>query len=177
VLLWGTLLGVLPIILEKILVDFFGYRPSFWVDVTLTLLLLLYPLSFAYAVVKHRVLDIPVLLRRSARYVLVQRGYFLLLFCGALLAIFLFARFFSRYFAQNSQFGMALSAVFGGALVWVSGPVVKRGTNRIDRAFFRSSYDARMILQDLAEKARTVSSRGELALLLQHHLEKALRPK
>jgi sigma-B regulation protein RsbU (phosphoserine phosphatase) len=177
VLLWGTLFGVLPVVLEKMLFDLFGYRPSFWVDVILTLLLLFYPLSFAYAVVKHRVLDIPVLLRRSARYVLVQRGYFLLLFCGALLAIFLFARFFAGYFSQNSQFGMALSAVFGVALVWVSGPVVKRGTNRIDRAFFRSSYDARMILQDLAEKARTVSDRHELARMLELHIEGALHPQ
>ena len=177
VLLWGLLLGVLPIILERILVDFFDYHASFWIHISLTLLLLLYPLSFAYAVVKHRVLEIPVLLRRSARYVLVQRGYFLLLLCGALLAIFLFTRFFSEFFIHNSQFGMALSAVFGVALVWVSGPIVKRGTDRIDRAFFRSSYDARMILQDLAERARTVSDRHELARLLELHIEGALHPQ
>jgi serine phosphatase RsbU (regulator of sigma subunit) len=69
------------------------------------------------------------------------------------------------------------SAVFGIALVWVSSPLVKRGTQRIDRAFFRSAYDARMILTDLAEKARTVTSRRELAELLQQHLERALHPK
>jgi hypothetical protein len=40
----------------------------------LVLVVFLYPLSFAYAVVKHRVLELPVLLRRSARYVLVQRA-------------------------------------------------------------------------------------------------------
>lgn len=177
VLLAGTLLGVLPVVLEHIIIDFYGYRPPFWIDVVLTLLILLYPLSFAYSIVKHRVLEIPVLLRRSARYVLVQRGYFVLLFCGALLAIFLFARFFSGYFSENSQFGMALSAVFGVALVWVSGPMVKRGTDRIDRAFFRSSYDARVILQDLAGKTRTVSDRRELAALLEHHLTQAFHPQ
>jgi phosphoserine phosphatase RsbU/P len=177
VLLAGTLVGVLPIILERILTDMFGYRPPFWMDTSFNLLVLLYPLSFAYAIVKHRVLEIPVLLRRSARYVLVQRGFFLLLFCGALAAIFLFARFFSGFFAQNSQFGMALSGAFGIALVWVSGPVVKRGTDRIDRAFFRSSYDARMILQDLAHKTQTVTDRRELANLLEHHIEAALHPK
>ena len=45
----------------------------------MTVLLWLFPLSFAYAVVKHRVLEIPVLLRRSARYLLVQRGFVILL--------------------------------------------------------------------------------------------------
>jgi len=177
VLLAGTFLGVFPFVLEHMLIDLAGYRQQFWIDAGFSLLVLLYPLSFAYSVVKHRVLEIPALLRRSARYVLVQRGYFLLLFCGALLAIFLFTRFFSHFFAENSQFGMALSAGFGVALVWVSGPLVKRGTERIDRAFFRSSYDARMILQDLAEKSRSVADRSELAALLEHHLTQAFHPQ
>jgi len=38
------------------------------------LILFIFPLSFAYAVVKHRVLEIPLLLKRSARYLLVRRG-------------------------------------------------------------------------------------------------------
>jgi phosphoserine phosphatase RsbU/P len=177
VLLAGTVFGVLPYILGHMLLDFRGYRAPFWVDVSLNMLVLLYPLSFAYAIVKHRVLEIPVLLRRSVRYVLVQRGYFLLLFCAALLAIFLFSHFFSGLLAENSQFGMALSAAFGVAMVWVSGPLVKRGTERIDRAFFRSSYDARIILQDLADKTRSVSSRNELAHLLELHIAGALHPQ
>ena len=177
VLLAGTVFGVLPYILGHMLIDFRGYRAPFWVDISLNFLVLLYPLSFAYSIVKHRVLEIPVLLRRSVRYVLVQRGYFLLLFCAALLAIFLFSSVFSGIFAENSQFGMALSAAFGVAMVWVSGPLVKRGTDRIDRAFFRSSYDARIILQDLAEKARMVSSQPALARLLELHIAGALHPQ
>ena len=177
VLLWGTVAGILPIILERLAQEFGGYQATYWVDTCVVLVLFLYPLSFAYAIVKHRVLEIPVLLRRSVRYVLVQRGYFLLLFCGALLAIFLFARFFSVYFERNSQFGMALSAFFGVALVWVSGPIVRRGTDRIDRSFFRSSYDARVILQNLAEKTRTVTDRHQLARLLEVHIAGALHPK
>jgi len=177
VLLWGTLVGVFPIVLERFFVDFYGYRPPFWIDVGVTFLVLLYPLSFAYAVVKHRVLEIPVLLRNSVRYVLVQRGYFVLLIFGGLLAIFLFTRFFADYFAENSQYGMALSAAFGVALVWVSGPLVKRGTERIDQAFFRSAYDARMIMQDLAEKSRLVADRRELAALLDRHLTAAFHPQ
>jgi sigma-B regulation protein RsbU (phosphoserine phosphatase) len=177
VLFVGTWIGVLPIVAERFFVDFRGFRPPFWIDVGVAFLVLLYPLSFAYAVVKHRVLEIPALLQRSARYVLVQRGYFVLLICGGLLAILLFTRFFADYFAGRSQFGMALSAAFGVALVWVSGPFVRRGTERIDRAFFRSAYDARMILQDLAEKSRLVADRRELAALLDRHLTEAFQPQ
>ncbi|HKW63273.1 MAG TPA: SpoIIE family protein phosphatase [Candidatus Acidoferrum sp.] len=168
---------MLPIALERLVVDFTGYRPSFWFDTVLVFVVLLYPLSFAYAVVKHRVMEIPALLRRSARYVLVQRGFFVLLFMTAVSTIALFTRLFSRLFEAGSNMGMMLSAMFGIGLVWVSAPLVKRGTERIDRAFFRSSYDARMILEELAEKTRTVTDRHELAMLLEKHIAGALHPK
>ncbi len=177
VIFWGTVFGVLPIVALNALRDFRVYEPSYWVNTLAIITVVLYPLSFAYAVVKHRVLEIPVLLQRSVRYVLVQRGYFVLLFFAALLAIFLFTRFFSGLFAEHSQFGMGLSAAFGVAMVWASGPLVKKGTDRIDRAFFRSAYDARRILQDLAEKIRTVTDRHELAQLLEIQIEGALHPK
>ena len=72
---------------------------------------------------------------------------------------------------------MALSAVFGVVLVWTSAPLVRRGTVRIDRAFFRSAYDAHVILQSLAEKTRTVTNRHELAKLLEIQIAGALHPK
>ena len=177
VILWGTLIGVLPMVIERAAMDFAGYHPSFWVNTVLIIVCALYPLSFGYAVVKHRVMEIPVLLRRSARYFLVQRGFTVLLFVVAFSAIAFFSHTLSRFFQPNASAGMMFSAAFGIALVWASAPLVKRGTQRIDRAFFRSAYDARVILQDLAEKARTVTSRGDLAELLRHHMDKALHPK
>ena len=177
VILWGTLVGLLPIVLRRAFVDFFGFQPNFWLDTAVLLLLLVYPLSFAYAVVKHRVLEVPALLKRSARYVLVQRGFIFLLIVAAAVAIALFTHTFSRFFPADSSLGMAVSAVFGIVLVWASAPMVKRGTERIDRAFFRSAYDARVILQDLAEETRTVTDRHELAELLELHIEGALHPK
>jgi sigma-B regulation protein RsbU (phosphoserine phosphatase) len=177
VILWGTIAGVLPIVLERLAVDFAGYRPSFWFDTALVLVLSLYPLSFAYAVVKHRVMEIPALLRRSARYVLVQRGFTILLLALWLGTIKLFTYAVSDLVGTFSNTVLGLGLVFGVGLVWISGPLVKRGTERIDRAFFRSAYDARVILQDLAEKTRTVTNRRELGILLEKHIKGALHPK
>jgi sigma-B regulation protein RsbU (phosphoserine phosphatase) len=177
VILWGTVFGVVPIVAERAAVIIGGYQPSFWLDTGLVMVLMLYPLSFAYAVVKYRVMEIPVLLKRSARYVLVQRGFLVLLFVAAATAIVVFTHTFARFFGTNSNAGMALSAVFGILLVWTSAPLVKKGTQRIDRAFFRSAYDARVILEDLAIRARTVSGRNELSELLDRHLREALHPK
>jgi hypothetical protein len=47
---------------------------------------------------------------------------------------------------------------------------------RIDRAFFREAYDARLLLEELTERAREVESRDELASLLDQSLRRALRP-
>src|SRR5260370_23771043 len=103
VILWGRVVGVLPIVLVRAAVDFTGFRPSFWLDtgLVLVLVLFLYPLSFAYAVVKHRVMDLPVLLRRSARYVLVQRGFIVLTFIVAASAIALFTHVFWRFLRRG----------------------------------------------------------------------------
>ncbi len=177
VILLGTVAGVLPIVLERVAVDFARFHPSFWFDTALVLVFSLYPLSFAYAVVKHRVMEIPALLRRSARYVLVQRGYFVLLFAAAAVTIALFTRTFSRFFEAGSSVGMMLSAAFGIVIVWISAPLVKRGTQRIDRAFFRGAYDARVILEDLVEKTRAVTERHELAALLEKQIRGALHPQ
>jgi len=176
-ILWGTAVGVLPAVAERAAVDFFNFQPPFWFDTAIVVNLAVFPLSFAYVVVKHRVMEIPLLLKRSARYILVQRGFIVLLFGVAAGMIAFFTRTFSRFIPAGSNIGMAVSAVFGIVLVWVSAPLIRRGTDRIDRAFFRSAYDARRILQDLADKARTVNDRHELAALVEHHCNEALQPK
>jgi len=179
VMLWGTIIGTGPVLLIG-LVAFVEHKVyysfPFWVVVLPIIALGILPVSFAYAVVKYRALEIPVLLKRSARYFLVQRGYVVLLFAVAAIAIAVFTRTISRLFPEGTNIGMITSAVFGVVLVWVSAPMVKRGTERIDRAFFRSSYDTRQILIDLADKARSASTREELAQLLQQQLQDALHP-
>ncbi|HUJ39689.1 MAG TPA: SpoIIE family protein phosphatase [Candidatus Acidoferrales bacterium] len=176
-ILWGTVLGVFPVVAERAAMDFAGFQPPFWFDTAVILDLAIFPLTFAYVVVKHRVMEIPLLLKRSARYILVQKGFILLLFVMASVMIAAFTNVFSRFFSGDSKAGMAVSAAFGIVLVWASAPLIRRGTDRIDRAFFRSAYDARRILQDLADKARTVSDRHHLAALLERHIQDALQPK
>jgi sigma-B regulation protein RsbU (phosphoserine phosphatase) len=176
-ILWGIAVGILPIVAERAAVDFFGFQPPALLDTILVVDIAFFPLSFAYVVVKHRVMEFPMLLRRSARYVLVQRGFFAFLFLVAGIMIFSFTSVFSRFFSASPNVSMAVSAGFGIILAWVSAPLVRRGTVRIDRAFFRTAYDARRILEDLAAKARTVSDRHQLAVLLEHHIRQALHPK
>jgi sigma-B regulation protein RsbU (phosphoserine phosphatase) len=175
VILWGTLVGVVPATLFLGAGDFFGLHPPFWVGGMVTAFLWLFPLSFAYAVVKHRVLEIPVLLRRSARYLLVQRGFLFLHVLVSVGAAVAFAWGLSRTQFMTSV-GLTGGVIFGSALAFGGIRIHRATSQRIDRAFFRNAYDARMILEDLVEKTRTANDRDELAALLERHLREALQP-
>ena len=180
VIFWGSVVGIIPSLLRAGAENFFGFRTDNFLATFLVLLLFLFPLSFAYAVVKHRVLEIPVLLKRSARYLLVQRGFTFLLSLMSIGLILLFALSLSSYLRPSVQiappFAIVLGSVFGTVLLWGGTSIHKRVSGRIDRAFFRSAYDARIILENLAEKSATAMDRHELARLLESHLMQALHP-
>src|ERR1700683_1183026 len=176
VIFWGTVVGVTPAAIARGTTDFLQFHVPFWLDFFDIIVLFIFPTSFAYAVVKHRVLAIPVLLRRSARYLLVSRGLIVFVLLLAVSITVLFTLSFSRFFALGSTAAMAAGVGFGVMLAWVSTPGLKQITGRIDRAFFRGAYDARPILPDLAEKARTVKARQELALEMGPSVGEALHP-
>lgn len=133
------------------------YGFSFWVWAPCVLAALLLPLSFAYAVVKHRVLEIPLLLKTL-----------------------LFADWSSGLLKarldRGAGAGTALGAGFGILLVWAGTRLRTRVTRRIDRAFFRSACDARLIMQALAEKTSAAATREELGTILAGHIRQALHP-
>jgi hypothetical protein len=146
VIFWGTVVGLGPSLIRVAVEQYTSFRSPDWLDMMLNAALLMVPASFAYAVFKQRVLDIPVLLRRSARYVLVQRG-FLLVLCFVIFGLtLLFAASLTHLplgIGMGHSSSTALGAVFGTALLWGGSRVHTRVSGRIDRAFFRSAYDAR----------------------------------
>jgi serine phosphatase RsbU (regulator of sigma subunit) len=179
VMIWGTVAAVLPTFVISLPTLFSGAPPHLSVSMFLIIGLLgcLMPLSFAYAVAKHRVLEIPVLLRMSARYLLVRRGFAVFLVLLFLLANALFTFTYLRFFKSiNAGYAIAMGVSFGALLLWVSAPIIRRATRKIDRAFFRSDYDARHILESLAHKTRKATQREQLAELLEGEINQALRP-
>jgi sigma-B regulation protein RsbU (phosphoserine phosphatase) len=179
VIFWGSVVGLGPPLVQAGAEQYTGFQAPDWLDMTLNALLLLVPASFAYAVFKQRVLDIPVLLRRSARYLLVQRGFLLLLCFVSFGLTLLFAASLARLalgFGVGQSTNTALGAAFGTAMLWGGSRIHTRVSGRIDRAFFRSAYDARVILENLAETSRTAANREALAQLLHNQLSAALQP-
>ena len=105
VMLWGTLVSIGPAVLIGLPYDLLRSETPFWLIFARAVLLFVMPLSFAYAVVKHRVMDIPVLLRRSARYFLVERGFAILILIFSVGITLWFGQAFSRRFSSGSKGG------------------------------------------------------------------------
>ena len=180
VIFFGTVVGVVPVVAAAAAKDFWEVRIPLLLYLVFVLLLFLFPLSFAYAVVKHRVLEIPVLLKRSARYLVVQKGFTILLSLLSVAATVFFAQMFARYLLPMSGAavpgGIFLGAAFGTVLMWTGTRVHKGVGGRIDRAFFRSAYDARQVLERLAQNTRLARQREPLAALLETEIREALHP-
>ncbi len=154
---------------------------SFWLWAPCVLLLMLLPVMFAYAVMRHRVMEFSVLVRRSARYVLVQRGFVLLTAVLSVGVTTLFAVYGAALLPHLTDaalpVGIGLGALFGLLVVRTGGVVARRVEGRIDRAFFREAYDARRILEELSQKARDATSRDELVSLLDAETRDAFHPR
>jgi uncharacterized membrane protein (UPF0136 family) len=171
VIMAGSLAGLAPVAIVQIYAAVRGIAveqlpPPVWTTAVMALFLM--PLSFAYAVVKHQVLEIPVLLRRSARYLLVRRGLVTLTGLGVLAMTFVFARAIGTLFgeagASTAPISLLAGAVFGIALASAGGRLLQGATARIDRAFFRSSYDVRIAsCSGLPNRAALVTDRAALA--------------
>jgi len=176
VMLWGTLVGVIPPVLIALNYDLRKVDKPFWMVFTQAVLLSLLPLSFAYAVVKHRVMDVPVLLRRSARYLLVERGFAILIFVVSIAITLWFGEAFSKRFMAGPKAAIPIGATLGVLLFSGATQVHRQVRTRLDRAFFRSAYDAQQILQNLAATTLAVHDRKSLAMLLHEQIRDALHP-
>ena len=184
IILWGAAIGFAPCTTLEALAAYRGhslYEFPFEVWSPAVLALFALPLSITYAIVKHRVLEIPVLLRRSARYLLVQRGFLILLSLVGLGVSLLFVASFSHLLSIGEKTPLPgqllVVAAFGAAVVWAGRQAHKRVGRKIDRAFFRSTYDGRRILEDLAEKARRATTQDDLATEITQRVNEALEPR
>jgi phosphoserine phosphatase RsbU/P len=185
VILAGTVAGLLPIVLLNIVLMVTAGPPErvvpFWMFAVAVLALSLVPLSIAYALVKHRVLELPVLFRRSARYLLVRHGLVTLALLVGLVCTFAVAALLEDAFPADPHVGrsagLLLGAMFGGMLALTGHRAWRPAQERIDRAFFRTAYDARRILEQLAADSRTATDRHALAFRIEQALEAALHPR
>ncbi|MBI1759902.1 MAG: SpoIIE family protein phosphatase [Acidobacteria bacterium] len=148
-----------------------------WLQNSTLLTLPLVPLSFAYAIVRHRVIPISLLLRRGARYLLVSRGSVLLVMGGLCILLFFLLENLFRFWRPANGRAIGVVSAFVAIFFW---RITQRLHERfiapaIDRRFFRQAYDSQQILTELAESLRTTTDIASLLESVADRLQSALQ--
>ncbi len=147
-----------------------------WFDNCLLFTLPLIPLSFTYAIVRHQVIPISLIIRRGARYILVSRGSIVLgIVIVGLTGAALLSTIFSRLQPSPIVNGM-VSAVAGVIAYTIFRSLHRRYlAPTIDRRFFRQAYDTRQIIADLTESLRTTTDLDHLLEMVATKIQAALQ--
>ena len=165
--MWGTVAAVFPIFLyqtaKRFVLPYFNiYIPEDGIAAALTILpLSLIPLSFGHSVVRYRLMDVDVVVRRALVYAMTTLAIAMLIGVVGLGLV---------YLAVGSNFStteitlrgiIAVAAMAG--IVMLSEPLKNFMQERADRYFYGERYDLRRGLLDFG---RTISATTALEPLL-----------
>jgi sigma-B regulation protein RsbU (phosphoserine phosphatase) len=180
----GTLAGFLPsllLILASVVFDL-GALPL-WLARTLFFWcvpsLLLVPIAFAYAIVRHQVIPVRLMIRRGVRYLLVSRGFYLVE-VAAVVAAIVFVLTGPRAEALDRMGGRADLLATATAAILVFGALQllnRRLMPAIDRRFLRQAYDSAMVQEAVGEAARKLPRVDDFLELVAGQIEGALHPE
>ncbi len=159
--MWGTIASVIPILGFKIAGRFI-YLPDDTLTIGLTTLpLALIPLSFGHSVVRYRLMDVDVVVRRALVYAMTTLAIAMMIGTVALGLVFLaVGNDLSR---TEITLRALIAIVFMAAIVMLSEPLKNFLQERADRFFYGTRYDLR---QGLLDFGRTLSATTALEPLL-----------
>jgi hypothetical protein len=131
---------------------------------------LLLPLGFAFSILRYRLWDIDVFIRKSLVYGILTILLALVYFGGVTLVQGLL----SAVSGQQSAIGIVISTLMIAALF---SPLRRRVQDFIDRRFFRRKYDAERALAAFARTARDEVDAGRLTETLVGVVRETIQPE
>jgi PAS domain S-box-containing protein len=143
-LVWGTGAGVLPFFAFYAIPFTLGREPRFAMELAGYIPLALIPLSLAYAVVKHRLMDVELIFRRALVYVLATAAV-----VGVCLLV---VGLFNSTVAGDEEPHVTLIAVLSTLVVmFLFSPVKSRIQDGLDRLFYKGLGSPRRSLLRLSQ--------------------------
>jgi len=160
---WGTLLAVAPFLLLYAVLYLFGAPTDRWLTDVAILPLALIPFAFGYSVLRYRLMDVELVVRRVFVYALTTVAVSLLIgvvvYLGGLYAFGSDQAFSSGEITLR----VVIAVLAMAAIVMVAGPVKNLLQEQVDRLFYGERYDLRNSLLDFG---RTLSATTALDPLL-----------
>jgi serine/threonine-protein kinase len=156
-----------------------GRAVAFWLlalQGLLYLLWLAFPVSFAYAILRHRLFDLGVMIRQGLQYA-VARGALLSLV--PVLVVVMFGDALLHGERSLLEILRARGWIYGalGALALLAHARRRQWLSELDRRFFRERYDAQQILRDVAKEVREAHNFERAAPRVVGRIEAALHPE
>ena len=160
---WGSLLAITPFTFLYAIGYLFGAQTDRWLTDAAVLPLILIPMSFGYSVVRYRLMDVELVVRRVFVYALTTLAIALLIgivvFTGGLYAFGSDQGFSSGEITLR----VVVAVLAMAAIVMVAAPVKNFLQEQVDRLFYGERYDLRNSLLDFG---RTLSGTTALNPLL-----------
>jgi len=146
------------------------------VNIALVAIFVLFPASFAYSILRHRLLDIRLIIRQGLQYA-AARGA--LLSAVPILGILLVADLLAHGDQPLIRILEARGWVYAAlaAVAVAAHSQRRRWGDAIDRRFFREHYDARRLLREVAAESGRARSLAEAAPGVVIRVQAALHPE
>jgi hypothetical protein len=126
--------------------------------------------GLAVAVLRYRLYDIDLIIRKTVQYAVVT-ALLALVYFGS---VVLLQNVFNSVSGQQSPFAIVISTLVIAALF---APLRRRVQNVIDRRFYRQKYDAQQVLAQFAQTCRDETDMDALTAELQHVIQETLQPE
>lgn len=130
---------------------------------------LLLPLSLAFSILRYRLWDIDVIIRKTLLYTLLTMALAVVFFGS----VTLIQSIVSGLSGQQSALATVLSTL---AIAALFNPLRQRIQSLIDRRFYRRKYDAQQVLAAFAQTARDETDLERLTGALVRTVEEAIQP-
>jgi len=152
IIIAGAAAGLLPMILILVWVVATGAATlAVWMTPIVVVTLPIFPISFIYVVIRHRVLGVSMAIRRGLQYALMSRGVLVGEGLAVFLALYLgVGPLIVRAFPEAGAGGVATTnAVAAAGAVLGLSHLNRRVKVVLDRRFFREPYNAQQVLAEL----------------------------
>ena len=178
IIIAGAAAGLLPMMAMVVYILAVGASGlAVWIVPLILLTLPIFPLSFIYVVVRHRVLGVSLAIRRGLQYALMSRGVLVAEGVAVFLALYLgLGPWFARAFPEAGAGSVATTnAVAAAGAVLGLSQMNRRMKVALDRRFFREPYNAQQVLAELGSDLEDAAANpGRIASALAVKVASAL---